>query len=185
MWLREVKLADKPKALSACSAKGTVPVLQLPDGSMIDESLEIMQWALSEHDPESWLPDDPVMRTLVGSLIERNDSEFKLQLDHYKYADRFPEHSMLYYRQQGEAFLSELEVRLQVQRYLCGEQVSIADMAVFPFIRQFAFVDKEWFDQSQYTQLRVWLDTLLNGVLFESVMDKYSPWQSDDELIVF
>lgn len=177
--LREVKLANKPEALLACSPKGTVPVLQLPVGGVIDESLDIMRWALGQRDPGGWLHGQG------ESLIETNDGEFKHHLDHYKYADRFPEQSMTFYRQQAEGFIGMLEQQLFVTPFLSGESCGLADMAIFPFIRQFAFVDKAWFDQSEYTQLQAWLQGLLNGSLFLSVMDKYAPWQPDNESVVF
>lgn len=177
--LREVKLAKKPEALLACSPKGTVPVLRLPTGEVIDESLDIMRWALEQRDPDGWL------RGQNASLIEVNDGEFKRHLDHYKYADRFPEQSMACYRQQAEDFIGMLEQQLHAMPFLSGERCGLADMAIFPFIRQFAFVDKAWFDQSEYTQLQVWLQGLLNGPLFLSAMDKYAPWQPDDETIIF
>lgn len=177
--LREVKLANKPEALLACSSKGTVPVLQLPTGSVIDESLDIMRWGLEQSDPEGWLHGQG------EQLIEVNDDEFKRHLDHYKYADRFPEQSMAYYRQQAEGFIGMLEQQLHATPFLSGEHCGLADMAIFPFIRQFAFVDKGWFDQSEYTQLQAWLQGLLSRPLFLSVMDKYVPWQPDDETIIF
>lgn len=177
--LREVKLANKPEALLVCSPKGTVPVLRLSTGEVIDESLDIMRWALEQHDPEGWLQGQGKW------LIDINDGEFKSYLDHYKYADRFPEQSVDYYRQQAEGFIGMLEQQLHVTPFLSGERCGLADMAIFPFMRQFAFVDKAWFDQSEYTQLQAWLQGLLNGPLFLSVMDKYAPWQPDDETIIF
>ena len=107
--LREVKLADKPKELISCSPKGTVPVLQLTDGTIIDESKDIMLWALNKNDPNNWLVSRKVEKQETNRLIDINDNEFKQYLDHYKYADRFPEQTIEYYRQQGEVFLQLLE----------------------------------------------------------------------------
>ncbi len=175
--LREVLLADKPKALLDCSPKGTVPVLVLPDGSVIDESRDIVLWALNQHDPQNWLSPRSATQEEVNSLIDVNDSEFKLHLDHYKYADRFPEESAESYRQQAKNFLQLLEDKLKNNQYLTGNTISLADMALLPFIRQFAYVDKAWFDQSQYKNLHAWLDKLLAEKLFSDVMEKYARWQ--------
>ncbi len=110
-------------------------------------------------------------------LIDINDGEFKQHLDHYKYADRFPEQPMGFYRDQAEEFLSRLELLLNENTFLYSDKPSLADMAIFPFIRQFVFVDKEWFDQTQYTKLQAWLENLLNEPLFLSIMQKYHPWK--------
>jgi len=170
--LHEVKLTDKPAELLACSPKGTVPVLKLSDGTVIDESLDIMFWALKQHDPHNWLPSNEADTKETDGLINFNDIEFKQHLDHYKYADRFPEQSMAFYRQQAEVFLQLLEEKLNQADYLLNNQISLVDMAVFPFIRQFAFVDKNWFDQSQYIKTQAWLKTLLDSQLFTEVMKK-------------
>lgn len=177
--LREVLLADKPKEMLACSAKGTVPVLLLPDGNVIDESLDIMWWALRQHDPQNWLPDKPSKLDEINHLIEMNDTDFKQQLDHYKYAERFPEQSILIYRQQAEGFLQQLEKKLQQYSYLSGHSISLADMALLPFIRQFANVDKNWFYQTPYRKLQAWLDHLLGENLFRDVMKKYPSAKKD------
>ena len=182
--LREVTLTDKPQSLLDYSAKATVPVLILPDGAVIDESVDIMNWALSLHDPKKWLANNQDIKQQFDSLIDSNDGKFKLHLDHYKYADRFPEQPMHFYRDQAEDFITELDERLNHNEFLCGESLSFADVAIFPFIRQFYFVDKEWFEQSDYSHLQAWLEYLLQDPLFLSIMDKYKPWQPDDELIL-
>jgi len=164
--IREVALKNKPEQMLAISPKGTVPVLQLPDGRVLEESLDIMYWALAQHDPEHWLAFD----TEAETLIEWNDGDFKYSLDRYKYADRYPEFSQAYYRQQTEPFLIELESRLQHSPYLCGDYFSLADAAIFPFIRQFSNVDVDWFKSSPYRALNNWLDAALTTELFKSVM---------------
>ena len=179
--LREVLLADKPKEMLACSAKGTVPVLVLPDSGVIDESREIMVWALQQYDPSGWLPSDPEMQAQVDRLIDGNDGDFKRHLDQYKYADRFPEQPMEVYRQQAEEFVAQLERCLTAQRYLTGDRLTMADMAVLPFIRQFAAVDRAWFERADYYRLRTWLDELLATDLFASVMKKYDRWRCGDD----
>lgn len=167
----EVSLRDKPKALLDCSPKGTVPVIQFPDGRVIEESLEIMYWALSEHDPECWI-DLGMKSDETMFLITQNDGEFKTALDYYKYAVRFPEHPASYYREQAEFFLQALEARLQQHHFLMGDRITLADMAIFPFIRQFSNVDRDWFYASKYCHLIQWLDALLNTSLFQEVMRK-------------
>ena len=180
--LREVKLADKPDELLVCSPKGTVPVLQLADGRAIDESRDIMMWALKKHDPQNWLPNGTFEKEETKKLIEFNDNDFKQHLDHYKYADRFPEKTMEFYRQTGEIFLEQLENKLNNTKFLIGDAVSLADMAIFPFIRQFAYVDKDWFDQSKYKKLQGWLNYLLATPLFKMIMIKHPVWLSGDNI---
>lgn len=181
--LREVVLADKPKKMLTCSSKGTVPVLQLDDGTVIDESLDIMLWALKQNDPDKWLEYSPSQE--MSSLIEFNDTEFKEHLDHYKYADRFPEFTMETYRARGESFLQRLEEQLNQNSYLAGDHLSMVDMAIFPFIRQFAYVDKTWFDQSSYKKLQAWLEALLESQLFHDVMRKYPKWKMNSQHVIF
>ncbi len=181
--LREVDLKHKPPALLAISAKATVPVLLCRDGRVIDESLDIMHWSLQQRDQDNWLQAQCQME--IDALIEHNDTVFKRHLDHYKYADRHPDATQLEYRQQGEAFLQQLEQRLQQQAYLISEQISLADIAIFPFIRQFAHVDVHWFDQAPYPRLRAWLYQWLDSQLFQSVMQKYTPWHEGDRPLIF
>jgi glutathione S-transferase len=176
--LREVVLRDKPQQLLDISPKATVPVLLLPDNTVIDESLDIMQWALEQNDPDNWfssLSDE--QKTLSHQLISNNDGDFKYYLDRYKYADRYPEHTQEYYRQQAEKFLVLLEQQLQQNGYLICNRITLADMAIWPFIRQFAFADKTWFDQSPYPYIQAWLAEFIESELFEKIMLKYSAWQ--------
>ena len=179
--LREVLLAAKPAQMLQCSPKGTVPVLQLPSGRIIDESMDIINWALAINDPQLWLSDQQNVQMETRQLIACNDGEFKQHLDRYKYADRFPEHSADHYRQQGEVFLQQLEQRLMATEFLFGANIGVADVALFPFIRQFAFVDRDWFEASEYTGLRAWLQRLLAWPLFVDVMGKYPPWKPADK----
>lgn len=183
--IREVLLKDKPAEMLLISPKGTVPVLELPDGTVIEESRDIMSWALTHHDPDNWSATDNVKQEEVERLINSNDGEFKQALDHYKYADRYPEQTMESYRQQGEVFLQQLEEKLTHNTFLMGQNVSLADIAVFPFIRQFAYVDKVWFDQTTYINLQKWLEKLLDTTLFHNVMNKYPRWHNGDEPQIF
>lgn len=176
--LREVKLSAKPPEMLAASPKGTVPVLVLPDGRVIDQSLDIMRWALAASDPEHWLErDDP-------ALIERNDGPFKHDLDRYKYPDRHGS-DPLFHRAQGMAFLSALEERLGANEQLCGRHRGLADMAIMPFVRQFAAVDPAWFAAQPLPRLRRWLDGHLQSGLFSRVMGRPAPWQPGDPPLRF
>jgi len=183
--LREVVLADKPEELQLLSAKATVPVLVVNQTEVIDESLDIMLWALKQSDPHAWLLSDAGSITECERLILENDNDFKSFLDRYKYADRFPDHPPEFYRAQAERFLLVLEARLGTSPYLLADRPTLADMAIFPFIRQFSNVDKVWFEQSPYPHLRAWLERLLVLPLFTGVMGKYIKWQRNDPVVIF
>ena len=170
--IREIALKQKPAHMLVLSPKGTVPVLALDDGAVIDESLDIMRWALARHDPQGWLQD----QALSAELISENDGSFKQALDRYKYAVRFPEHPAEVYRAAGERFLAALETRLRQHANLLGDAPRLADVAIFPFVRQFAAVDAAWWDVSPYPALRDWLDTWVGSRLFESIMQKHPVW---------
>jgi glutathione S-transferase len=167
--LHDISLKDKPAGLLAVSPKGTVPVLVLPDGRVLEQSLDIMHWALQQHDPSRWLDID---RDNSQALISENDGAFKQALDKYKYASRFPEQSAASYRSQAEVFLCKLEQALQERPFLSGAHLSLTDVAIFPFIRQFAAVDANWFAQAAYPKLQAWLQARLESSLFLEVMAK-------------
>jgi glutathione S-transferase len=162
-----------------------VPVLLLPDGMVLEESLDIIHWALANNDPAHWLPTDEALQQQAAALIEENDGCFKHNLDRYKYPERYPGEQGPDYRAEGEVFLQKLEQRLQQHRYLLDEHISIADIAIMPFIRQFAHTDKVWFDQAPYPCLQQWLAAFLESEIFLSVMKKYPVWQPDDEVVLF
>nr|WP_256349116.1 glutathione S-transferase [Pseudomonas yamanorum] len=164
----EVSLKAKPAEMLALSPKGTVPVLSV-DGRVIDESLAIMRWALAQNDPEGWLLEDD---GATQALIEENDQGFKYQLDRYKYAERYPEQPMEHYRAEGEVFLSKLEGLLAQREYLLAGHLSLADVALAPFVRQFAHVDREWFGRAPYPRLQAWLQRFLESPLFIAIMAK-------------
>lgn len=172
--LREISLREKPAHLLQISPKGTVPVLQICDGTVLEQSLDIMQWALVQRDPQGWLHAD---MDAVHRLISCNDGDFKKALDRYKYPERYPEHAQSAYRQQGEQFLQVLETALQQHRFLLGDAASMADVAIFPFIRQFASVDGEWFANCPYPKLRAWLSAWLESALFAEIMQKFPTHQ--------
>ena len=183
--LREVELKNKPQQMLTASPKGTVPVLVLEEGTVIDESLDIMLWALSQNDSSNWLNKfTNEQQQQMHALIINNDNKFKNALDKYKYADRFPGWPEEHYRQQGEVFLQMLESRLEKNTYLFAKTPSLADIAIFPFVRQFAFVNKNWFDNSPYKQLQAWLAGFINSELFTIAMEKTKPWQAGDDVIL-
>ena len=164
----EVSLKAKPAAMLAISPKGTVPVLDA-NGQVIDESLEIMRWALAQHDPDDWLLGGD---SRIAELIEANDQGFKVHLNRYKYAERYPEQPMEVYRAEGALFLQRLDGLLEGRDYLLSDHLSLADVALLPFVRQFAHVDREWFAQTPYVRLQAWLQRLLESDLFTSIMKK-------------
>ncbi len=178
--LREVDLNAVPAELSAASSKNTVPVLVTPEGEVIDESWDIVLWALRRNDPDNWLGEDECHVIPADQLLEINDFSFKEDLDRYKYFERHPEHPQEYYRARGEEFLEELEEVLVETPYLLGERPTLADIGVFPFIRQFAMVDRDWFDRAPYPRLRAWLDHWLESELFRAVMHKHPVWKPGD-----
>ena len=168
----EVSLKAKPAEMLALSSKGTVPVLSV-DGQVIDESLAIMRWALARHDPQDWLlKDDPQGQQAIADLIDENDRVFKVHLNRYKYAERYPEQPMTFYRAEGEVFLRRLDELLEGRDYLLAQHPSLADVALMPFVRQFAHVDREWFAQTPYRRLQAWLQRFLESELFTSIMKK-------------
>ncbi|MEE4199960.1 glutathione S-transferase [Erythrobacter sp.] len=180
--LREVKLADKPPELLATSAKGTVPVLDLGEGSVIDESLAIMRWALARSDPEDWLAGED------AELIAEADGPFKHHLDRYKYPNRYEDeadHGEVDHRTQCAAILARWDARLAKEGQMSGPKRSLADIALFPFVRQFANHDRAWFDAQDWPHLRTWLDGHCNSQLFAAIMPKFAVWKAGDPPVVF
>jgi len=177
--LREVKLSDIPAEALALSPDATVPILVLPDGSVFTESWDIVKWSLSQNDPNNWLGDNNEHSLDAEILIETNDYSFKEDLDHYKYADRFPEHSEEHYRTACEEFIEELEEMLSENHYLLTEQISLADIGVFPFVRQFSMVNKEWFDNTPYPKVQNWLQNFIDSELFQVIFHKHETWNSN------
>lgn len=176
--LREVKLSAKPAEMVSASPKGMVPVLVLADGKVIDESIDIMRWALGQNDPEGWLHGDD------AALIASNDGPFKHQLDRYKYPHRHNvnpiEHRLACLEQ-----LALLDMRLAKSGNLCGDHPGIADAAIIPFIRQFASVDREWFDAQPLPHLQDWLARHLSSPRFSAGMARFDPWRPGDEPVLF
>lgn len=168
----EVSLKNKPQSLLDYSPKGTVPVVVTTNGEVIDQSRDIMLWALHQTDPENWLlQNNPARQEEMRRLVDTCDIEFKPLLDRYKYFDRHPEFSQVEYRQQAEFFLQQLNDRLAEHKYLMDEQMRFADVAIFPFIRQFANTDKIWFAESPYNHLQRWLENCINTAIFAAIME--------------
>jgi glutathione S-transferase len=171
--LREVKLSAKPQAMLAVSPKGTVPVLVVPEGKVIHESLDIMRWALANRDPEGWLARDD------AALIAANDGPFKHDLDRYKYPERHGSGALVH-RERGLMFLREIDGRLAGAGQLCGSARGLADAAIVPFVRQFAAVDREWFDTQPLPHLKAWLAGHIGSNLFDAIMMRVEPWSPGD-----
>jgi glutathione S-transferase len=181
--LREVKLDDMPEEALRISSNATVPLLVLDDGSYMDESWDIVKWALEQSDPDHWFGKDKEHLLDAEILIETNDFSFKEDLDHYKYADRHPEHTEDYYRERCEEFIEELEDLLSENTFLLSDKLSLADIGVFPFVRQFSMVDEEWFAKAPYPKVRHWLQALIDSALFQQVFKKHELWQQGDDPI--
>ena len=175
--LREVVLRDKPAELIAASPKATVPVLVLPNGEIIEQSLAIMHWALAQSDPAQWYPEQ--LAAVQNEWIKQHDFEFKPLLDAYKYPERHPELSLEQHRNNAMYWLeSNVEKSLQSNTHLIDNQLRLADMAILPFIRQCAAVDLVWFEQHAPALLQHWLGTFIHSDLLAAVMTKYPPWQA-------
>lgn len=176
--LREVVLRDKPQEMLDISPKGTVPVLVDLDGSVLEESLDIMLWALGKHDPDAWLKPEQGSMATMQALIAECDGPFKYHLDRYKYAQRYEDADAQQHRAEGSQFLEQLNHQLETALYLFGERVSLADRAIAPFVRQFANTDRAWFDHQPWSYLQNWLTAFLNSQIFHQIMEKYPQWQS-------
>ena len=177
--LREIRLQEKPAAFLALSPSGTVPCLCV-EGTVLDESLDIMIWALEQNDPAGWLQ----MPKAGHTLIDECDGPFKIALDRVKYASRLSDANPTQDRENASVFLLRLEALL-IAPYLFGEQPKVADMAILPFVRQFAFVDKIWFDAQPWPRLQRWLEAFLISPAFLGVMDKYPQWRPGDPVTAF
>ena len=178
---REILLKDKPAAMLEASPKGTVPVLVLPDGPVIDESLDVAFWALREHDPEGWLAPWNSAPDAADALLKRNDGPFKHHLDRYKYSTRYEGEDMAEHRAAGLEILKDLDKRLSDQPYLGGDNFTFLDAGIAPFIRQFRIADPDWFDSEDLPHLQAWLQKFLDRSDFAVVMTKYPVWDGKNE----
>ena len=175
--LREILLKDRPKELLKISPKGTVPVLQ-NNNNVLDESLDIINWVIDNSDSD-W---KEINQDLQKDMIQINDNEFKHWLDRYKYSDRYPEQSKKYYRDKCKKYLDDYESKLKDKVFLMGNKIQMVDVAIFPFIRQFAFTDKDIFSKS-FPRVFNYLEFFLESDLFVSVMNKYPVWAKDNGII--
>ncbi len=175
--LREIILRDKPTHMLKISPKATVPVLQLQDGEVIEQSFEIMIWALGRQDPNEWLD---VEEDTTQMLITRNDNEFKSALDRYKYPDRYPDEDCSDMFDRGVEVLKDLNNRIENNGTLVTDYNTLADYAIFPFVRQFVAVNSTRFENLKFKPLENWLDAHLQSDLFQAITKKYPPWKSGD-----
>lgn len=183
--LREVLLRDKPAHMLELSPKGTVPVLWLPDGSVIDESLDILFWALRQHDPCSWLELDETQSHEAAALIKTLDGTFKHHLDRYKYPNRYAPCDPLEHRQACLTTLKDWNARLQKHGNLVDEQLKYVDVALLPFVRQFCLTDALWFEtQTEIAQVQTWLKCFMQSRLFDQIMRKLPPWRADAQVLI-
>ena len=183
--LREVILSDKPAALRLVSPKATVPVLVLPDGVVIDQSLDIMLWALRQADAHPWLGKSAASLQAMLEWVHGCDGTFKQNLDRYKYPGRYGLENGLEHRTLGAEFLQRMNARLQNQNYLMGNDVTLADMAVAPFVRQFSHTDKKWFANQDWLELQRWLYAFEESVELANTMKKYAPWTEGQPAMLF
>ena len=181
--LREVLLRDKPPSMLQYSAKGTVPVLILQDGKVIDESLDVIDWALNLNDTDDWQRSKDTKKT--KELIKINDGEFKYHLDRYKYSKRYDNEDPEFHRKKCLKFIESVNNELNNSKYIFDDNISYADIVLLPFIRQFRIADIEWFDSLPYDNLKKWLSSFLNSSLLNSIMKKYDLWKEGDKSIVF
>jgi len=183
--LREILLRDKPAAFVAASPKATVPVLQLADGTVIDESRDIMMWALTQSDPDGWLAVWQRDKDAALRFLDQLDGPFKAHLDRYKYASRYDKSAAVMHRDSGAAFLGDLDRSLSGQAALSGAAMGVLDFASLPFVRQFRIADPQWFDAQPWPHLHRWLSAFLISPRFARIMHKYEPWDAAASPVLF
>ena len=183
--LREILLRDKAAEFLETSPKGTVPVLVDVDGTVLEESIDLMDWALVKRDPENWLRPESGTLEEMKALVVESDGPFKTALDRYKYANRYEGADALAEREKASVFLRKLDAKLEKSKFLFGSNMSYADAGIVTFVRQFANVNRDWFNAQDWPHLIRWLDAFLESELFASIMQKYPKWEPGDEVTVF
>ena len=183
--LREILLRDKPEAFLKASPKGTVPVVELVDGTVLEESRDVMQWALAQNDPDGWLDVQHRDPDGTAAFLDALDGPFKTHLDRYKYASRFDPEAALKHREEGAAMLAKFDSKLATQPSLSGTKNGLLDFATLPFVRQFRIADPVWFDTQPWPHLHHWLRDFLASRQFASVMKKYAVWQAGGRGVIF
>ncbi|NRA88252.1 MAG: glutathione S-transferase [Rhizobiales bacterium] len=188
--LREIVLRNKPAHMLEISPKGTVPVLLLPNGTVIDESLDIMLWALNQNDPNALLSGDlNAMLKLIQQTNGSKDSHFKFHLDRYKYSTRYEDKDAialgLESRTTALEFIQQLEDRLSNTKFLMGNAQTLADMSIAPFIRQFANTNRQWWDEQPYPKVQNWLNNFIDSTTFKTIFSKYIVWLHGDDPVYF
>lgn len=177
VMLRDIVMTNIPEEMFEASPKGEVPVLVLGDGTVIDESIDIMRWALNINDPQDLLyKHHSNLIEEIKNFIKHNDNKFVEALKKYKAASRYHDNAEVERREECEIFIQDVEGRLSKQKYIFGDEPSLADYAILPFIRQFSRVDRKWFLQSPYQKLRNWLERHYQNPLFSKAMKKYPQW---------
>ena len=180
--IREIKLSNKPKEMLAISPKGTVPVLILENGDILDESLDVMLWAIEQGNLRNLFN---LGKKEILDLIKINDGEFKDAIDRYKYSSLYPEKPMIEYRKMGELFLEKIESYLEKNKFIFGKNISLADLAIFPFVRQFCRVDIDWFNSSLFKKIKEWTLFFEGSENFIDIMRKIKPWTTGDKPTLF
>ena len=183
--LREVIFREKPEHMLEVSPKATVPVVVDIDGQIYEESRDVMDWVLAQNDPEGWLSPESGTVEDMQALTDEADGPFKEALDRFKYSDHYENNDPMVAREQATAFLRRLDARLGGHEFLFGSHMTYADAAILPFVRQFANVDRDWFDSEDWPNLKRWLEAFLASQQFERIMDKYPQWHEGDEVTVF
>ena len=178
--VREIKLKEKPSEFLKSSPKGTVPVLITKSGEVLEESLDIINWALNINDPHKWLADGKLEKKEITNLLDDFEMKFKINLDKYKYPNRFSGVDQYLYRDKNLCFLEKLNSYLKKNKSLNSEHLTLIDYAIFPFVRQFRNVDKDWFDKLNFSLLNSWINQIIDSEDFSSIMEKFKKWEPND-----